>query len=349
MFVTKAYEMDYSAQQTAILDSFMDKTPKELFKVWHLVFKKGYTFDSDEAKDRFKTFKQNLEFIKKTNADESLTYKLGLNQFSDMTNEEFKSKYATYKSLGSELQQVLDKANKDAGFLKPEPSEDDDDLTKRNLQTTAINYSAYFLTPKNQASCGGCWSFAVSGAVEGNSAMKTGYKVSGSPQQLLDCDSANYGCNGGDMRTGYNYLITYGMMNDSDYPFIGYQSYCRYNSYKSLVKVSGYQYCSNATSYKCSTATVYSLLQKGSLSVTIDGGSYLFQTYKSGLFNGACSTINHAVVLVGYGVSGAYKYWLIRNSWGTTWGENGYIRVIVNPSNNNSCFIENEAVLPIIQ
>jgi C1A family cysteine protease len=341
--------MDYSTQQKAILESFMDKSPKELFKVWHLVFKKDYTFDSTEAKDRFKIFKQNLEFIKKTNS-EGLTFKLGLNQFSDLTNEEFKAKYATFRLPGgSEFEQALDKVNKDAGFLNPEPTEDDDDLTKRNLQTSAINYSSYFNVPKNQASCGGCWAFGISGAIEGAYAKKYGTKIDSSPQQLLDCVSGNLGCNGGDMLVGMNYIQSYGLMQNYYYPFIGYQSTCKYNSNTSRIKISGYQYCNNKTSnYQCSTSTVYSMLQKGPLSVTIDGGNYYFQNYSSGLFNATCSEIDHAVVLVGYGVSGTYKYWLVRNSWGSSWGESGYIRVVVNPSNYYSCFIENMAVLPII-
>jgi len=130
---------------------------------------------------------------------------------------------------------------------------------------------------------------------------------------------------------------------------VGYSgNSCNYASYKPLTNITGYQYCSNLTSYKCTSQTVYNLLAKGPLSVTTDGGSAAFQSYQSGLFNAPCTIIDHAVVLAGFGVSGTTQYWLIRNSWGLYWGESGYIRIVVNPSNNYSCFIENEAILPLM-
>jgi len=90
------------------------------------------------------------------------------------------------------------------------------------------------------------------------------------------------------------------------------------------------------------------LLTKGPLAVVTNGGSWAFQNYAGGLFNAACYNIDHAVVLAGYGVSGTTQYWLVRNSWGTTWGEQGYIRIVINTSNNYSCFIEFQALLPIM-
>jgi len=149
--------------------------------------------------------------------------------------------------------------------------------------------------------------------------------------------------------TAYNYVLLNGLMNDSDYPFLGYKSTCMYNSAKTITKVTGYQYCSNyTTQYKCSVSSVYGLLAKGPLTVTTDGGSAAFQNYRSGLFTATCTTINHAVILAGYGVSGTTQYWLVRNSWGTSWGESGYIRIVINEANNNSCFIDYLAILPMM-
>jgi len=275
-----------------------------------------------------------------------------------MSNKEFKSKMATYRSIGAGLEGMVAEANKDLNFLAPEKElnslspeiDDEDDLTKRNLQTfLPINYSKFYKGVRDQGSCGGCWAFAMSGALEGNRSKKLNTIVNYlSPQQLLDCDTNNQGCEGGDMRTSGNYLKAKGVMNDSDYVFSGYTNSCRYNSLKPRTYITGYQYCSNATNYKCSTSIVYTLLTLGPVAVTIDGGSYLFQNYKSGVFTGFCSQVDHAVTLVGYGTLGSQKYWLIRNSWGNYWGENGYIRVAVNSANQNSCFIEYEAVLPLV-
>lgn len=156
------------------------------------------------------------------------------------------------------------------------------------------------------------------------------------------------GCNGGDMRTGDKYIMAKGVMNDMDYTFQGYSSTCRYNYLKPLTYITGYSYCSNASANKCTFNIVYNLLAKGPVAVTIDGGTWGFQNYMSGIFTAYCSQVNHAVTLVGYGWTSTQKYWIVRNSWGSSWGENGYIRVAVNSANSNSCFIEYEAVLPLI-
>ena len=350
LFSAKNNDIQYTKERKDILDQYMDKTPKELFKVWHMLFQKSYTFDSEEAKKRFQIFKANLEQIKKTNS-ENKSYKLGLNQFSDMTNEEFRTKMATYKPIGEALEEMSNSTNNEIkSEVKFLPADDEDDLTKRNLQTQIpINYSNYFRPSRDQSQCGGCWAFALTGAVEGNISKKRGILSNYlSPQQLLDCVSGNLGCSGGDMRTGDNYIIAKGLMTESDYNFQGYTSNCRYNNLRPLTYITGYKYCSNATRYKCSTSLIYSLLTKGPVAVTIDGASFGFQSYSSGIFSDYCSQVNHALVLVGYGSSGLQNYYLLRNSWSTSWGENGFIRVAVNPSNSYSCFIEYEAVFPVV-
>jgi KDEL-tailed cysteine endopeptidase len=346
--IVKNNDFQYNKEKREILEQYMLKTPKELFKVWHMLFQKSYTFDSEEAKNRFQVFKANLEQIKKVNA-ENKGFKLGLNQFSDMTNEEFRAKMTTYKPIGEALEEMSNStSNNMNGDVKFLPADDEDDLTKRNLQSQLpINYSKYYRAPRDQLQCGGCWAFALTGAIEGNVSKKRGI-ISNylSPQHLIDCVSGNLGCSGGDMRTGDNYVIAKGLMNEADYNFQGYTSVCRYNNLRPLTFITGYKYCSNATRYKCSTSLIYSLLTKGPVAVTIDGGSFGFQNYASGIFSDYCSQVNHALVLVGYGSSGQQNYYLLRNSWSSYWGENGYIRVAVNPSNSFSCFIEYEAVVP---
>jgi len=273
--------------------------------------------------------------------------KSALTSFSDMTNNEFKEKFAKYKHEQS-VEKFLNTWQENGKFL-PFEDDDDDDLTKRNLANSPIDYRSNFNAPRNQLNCGGCWAFAITGVIEAAKSMKQGSLTAySSVQQLLDCNSQNFGCNGGDLIVGMNYALNNGSENDSDYPYLGYSgNTCKYSSSKPLSQISGYQYCSNlTTSYKCSTSIVYTLLQKGPLAVVTNGGSWAFQNYAGGIFTAACTTIDHAVILVGYGVSGTTQYWLVRNSWGPSWGESGYIRIGINTSNNYSCFIEYMAILP---
>jgi C1A family cysteine protease len=332
-----------------ILESQMDKSPKDLFKAWHLLFERKYTFDSEEAKQRFRIFKQNLAKIKETNA-KNLSFKLGLNQFSDMSNEEFRSKYATLKASDRNLDEEF--ANSKQKFFLSD--DEDDDLTKRNLQTyDPIDYSKWYKLPRDQGECGSCWAFTTASAVEGNQSKKLGQVINYlSPQQQVDCSTTNSGCLGGSLRNAMNYALQYGLENESDYTYRGYSQTCSYINTKPLTKISAWDYCCNYSMYTsryCNFDRIYNLLSKGPLSVSTDGSTYEFQLYSSGIFTSSCYKVNHAVTLVGYGVATTgVKYYLVRNSWGTYWGENGYIRIAVNDANNSSCFIGYEAVLPIM-
>jgi len=345
-------QIDRTKEKRMILDTFMDRPAKDLFKAWHLLFKKEYTYETDEAKLRFKIFKENLVKIKEHNAGNH-SYQVALNQFSDLTNDEFKQKYTRYRHSES-VEHFINTWQKESPSQKTFLSDDDEDLTKRNLASlSAINWSSLFNTPRDQVNCGGCWAFSISGAVE---AAMSKTKNKGKPvpylsvQQLLDCNTSNYGCNGGDLATGLNYALASGEENDTSYPYLGYSgNKCYYSSSLASVKLTGYSYCSNATvNYKCSQTIVYNLLSNGPVSVVTNGGSWGFQNYSGGLFNAACYNIDHAVILAGYGVSGTTPYWLVRNSWGPYWGESGYIRIVINESNNYSCFIETSAFLPLV-
>jgi len=347
---SQAVDIDRTKEKKMILDLFMERPAKDLFKAWHLLFKKSYTSDTDTPKKRFRTFKDNLVKIREHNANKSNTFTVGLNQFSDMTNEEFKDKYTRYRPSES-VEHYLNTWQDDQGnskFL----DDDDDDLTKRNLAWNPLNWQYLFSAARDQVNCGGCWAFAIASATEAayaktyNGGRPIAYL---SIQQLLDCNTSNYGCNGGDLAYGMNYVLNSGFQQDSSYAYLGYSgNKCYYNSGLVKVQLKGYSYCSNLTNYKCSTATVYNLLTRGPLAVVTNGGSWSFQNYSGGLYNASCYNIDHAVTLVGYGVSGTYEYWLVRNSWGPYWGESGYIRIVINTRNNNSCFIENMAFLSLV-
>jgi cathepsin L len=330
-----------------ILENFMEKSPKELFKVWHFLYEKKYTLDTQEARQRFATFKEKLKMIKEHNASES-TYKLGLNKFSDMTLAEFKAKYATKKVIkGEELDRMLTKFNMipAATFL----DDDDDDLTKRNLAAkAAIDHRAYFPTIRDQGDCGSCWAFSTAGALEGAFGVKNKRAPAQySTQQLVDCDDGNSGCDGGNFGPSFAYVNANGLQSESSYTYQAVQDTCNYDSSQVAAKPKGSKFCSNYSSSsktQCSVDIVYALLVTGPCSVGIDAGTDAFQNYASGVFTAACSQDNHAVVLCGYGIDTKKgEYWIVRNSWSSDWGNQGYIFVAINPNNKNSCFVNNEA------
>ena len=335
---TAIYSLDNSNTIFKVLDSFMDAKPKELFKIWHLLFRKTYTFDSEEAKQRFRNFKDKLALIKKVNS-ENLGYTLGLNEFSDLTTEEFTSQY-----LGLINTPYAPEKN----FLTEDES---DDLTKRNLLTAdAIDFRRFFATPRNQGNCGSCWTFSAAGAIEGNYNFRynttTPYL---STQQLVDCETRfSSGCNGGWFDKAMDYVQANGIMRESDYPYRAVQGQCRYNRAYPLIYTKGYKYCISSGN-RCTPQIAYGLLQGGPASVTIYADQYL-QSYRGGIYSNACNAqyANHAIILVGYGVEAATNraYWMIRNSWGATWGEAGYGRVLVNDSNRYSCFITERVYVP---
>jgi len=344
-FYVSAYEN--SAITKKILGAFTDGSPKALFKVWHFLYERTYTFDSEEARNRYAIFKAKLKLIKEHNA-KNLSYKLGLNQFSDMDITEFKEKMCTKQVLqGDELDKFISETQSESfKFLE----DDDDDLTKRNLGYNPIDYKQFFGEARNQGNCGGCWAFSTLAAIEGvigKSRNQAGRFLS--TQQLIDCDKSNRGCNGGVFGNAFNYIVKNGVEFDSDYGYIAKRQICKYNKSLALSKIKGFKYCSNYSSRsKCSVDIVYNMLRLGPLSVGIDAGTDDFGSYESGILDTKCSNDNHAVVLTGYGIENGREYWIIRNSWSSGWGENGYVRVARNDSNKNSCFVNNEAWLPLI-
>ena len=324
------------------LESLMDGSSNELFKVWHSLFEKTYHLDNQEGIDRFSIFQDNLKMIKEHNS-KNVSFKLGLNQFSDMKNSEFKKKMCTKKIVkGEEFNKLIVKLNaKAVKFL---------DDYKINDEYEEINHTKFFGDVRNQGSCGSCWTFSVTGAIEGNLAKsKNDIGKYLSPQQLVDCDKGNSGCNGGLFEPAFNYVKENGLEFDDDYNYIAEDQNCNYDQSLSTNTISGYKYCSNYGSEKCSVDIVYNLLVNGPLSIGIDGGTSDFQSYQSGILDTTCSEDNHAVVLAGYGRTDDQKeYWIVRNSWGSSWGEEGYVRVARDDSNNYSCYVNNEAWLPLV-
>jgi C1A family cysteine protease len=332
---------------TKILDSFQGKSVKDLFKAWHLLFKKNYELDTMEAKSRFRIFKDNLNFINENNAKNSdLT--LGLNQFSDLTIEEFRKLY-TDNTLLEKIQEMEKKQLIDIVDAQEEMINSGtwQPVQKDNKGAySPFNHSSFFLPARNQGSCGSCWAFATVCAIEGNRAILNGKKVYLSPQQLVDCDLRNNGCNGGWLDASFAYIVKSGIAAETSYAYKAVRKTCDAASVAKVEsRISGIKSCNPST---CANGDLfYSLLKQGPVSVVVDAGTREFQSYKSGILSGPCKNVNHAITAVGYNVTGGVEHWIVRNSWAESWGMKGYAN-IKRDAANKSCFIDQYAWLPTV-
>ena len=203
---------------------------------------------------------------------------------------------------------------------------------------------------KDQGSCGSCWAFSVIQAQESQWALKKGELKSLSEQNLVDCVTTCYGCNGGDEYLAYDYVIAnqngYFML-ESDYPYTGYDGTCQFSSSKGVCPVTSYI---RPTTTANETELAAGCAEKGVVSIAIDASSWSFQLYSGGIYDPLfCSStdLDHAVGLVGYGTESDTDYWIVRNSWGTSWGEEGYIRMIRN--DNNKCGVATDTIIPQVE
>ncbi|CAN4082959.1 unnamed protein product [Withania somnifera] len=200
---------------------------------------------------------------------------------------------------------------------------------------------------KNQGSCGSCWAFSTVAAVEGINQIVTGEMITLSEQELVDCDRAyNLGCNGGLMDYAFEFIISNGGIDtENHYPYRGVESRCDpvRKNYK-IVSIDGYE---DVPRYE---RALQKAVARQPVSVAIEASGRAFQLYSSGVFTGKCGEqVDHGVVVVGYGSEDGIDYWIVRNSWGTKWGESGYVKMERNVKNARlgKCGIMTEASYPI--
>jgi len=294
------------------------------FVNWMTKFGKSYA--PEEFFYRFEMFKQNVDFVEAHNALNS-TWEVELNKFADMGSAEFKNVYNGYKP---ELRR---------GRLSLK------DLRVNAYPTGSIDWveKGAVTGIKDQGQCGSCWSFSTTGSVEGIVQIKAGHLTSLSEQQLMDCSFSygNLGCAGGLMDNAFKYVQANGLCTEAAYPYTAKDGTCKASSctVSKDSKISGYKDVTHTEN------ALGAAVDNQPVSIAIEADQSGFQLYKSGVFCGVCGTsLDHGVLAVGYGTEGTDDYWKVKNSWGTTWGEKGYIRVC---RNKNECGLSNEPSYPI--
>ena len=200
---------------------------------------------------------------------------------------------------------------------------------------------------KNQAQCGGCWAFSSVGAVESAWAIKHNTLYNLSEQELIDCSSENHGCEGGSMELAFQYIIDNGLCSNLSYPYTAEDNQCEKDC-KSLVQISNY-----SDIIKNNEEILKYAVQHQPISLAIQANKRSFQMYKSGIYSDPyCGfELDHGVLLIGYGYDKTYDmdYWIIKNSWSDSWGENGYIRIQRNIDDKRGlCGIAMDPSVPIV-
>jgi C1A family cysteine protease len=246
----------------------------------------------------------------------------GATQFSGLTPEEF-----------------------EAQFLNYVPSVDDEALPEEDLSHLPLSVAAekdwtgVATTPvKNQKSCGSCWAFSATEQIESDLILQHGVTEILGPQQLVDCTadgegSKRGGCSGGNTKAAYKVIeANGGMERESDYPYTAKDGTCHISSSKFAAKVVSY----TSVSKKDESGMKSYAGSTGPLSVCVAASTW--HNYKSGVMTSCDTKTNHCVQLVGYGDSGSTSYWKVRNSWGTSFGEAGHLRIAIG---SNLCNIAN--------
>jgi C1A family cysteine protease len=272
------------------------------FLGWMNTFEKQYTHE--EFFHKYNTFKSWVDFVATHNAG-NFSWKAGLNQFSDLTPQEFQATMLT--GLATTATDLITFPESD---VPAEPSNDVDWRSKGAV------------TPvKNQGQCGSCWAFSAVGMVEGWSAVTSGTLHNLSEQQLVDCAGSygNQGCNGGWHDKAVDYLSTSGgSCAQADYPYTARGGVCKKTCKPVVVP--------KKSQMGTSESALSTAIERWPVGVAVDASGG-FQSYHSGVFTGPCGTqLNHAILAVGY-KSSPSKYWIVKNSWGTTWGAGGYIHM----------------------
>ena len=288
-------------------------------------------------KEKFKIFKKNYKFINNKNKElENNSFTLGTNFFFDEIS---------YENISNNvMQEIIPKnytfENKYKKFLN-NPWRFMNQISQLEREFN-WNNSIYLSPVKQQGTCGSCWAFSTTNSLE-TFMRKNGYNVTRlSEQELVDCSKENRGCNGGFMHKAFDFIIeNKGLSSNDDYPYIGLTNDCKKEDCNingnisknvNITNVKGSELLSYEFNVPESILDRVISLKISPLCIAVDASSIYFQYYKSGIIDielNETQHLNHAVLLIGYGIDDNGLYWIIQNSWGKYWGEDGFCRIRV--------------------
>jgi len=299
---------------------------KSLWSSWKMYHGKAYTAAEETA--RLAIFEENYKKIIKFNAANE-DIKFALNKFADLTSTEFKSIYASgYKKINN----------------RHAPA--DELVEVGGLPTTVDWRSKGAVTKvKDQGQCGSCWTFATTGVLEGWYQINHNTLLSFSEQQIVDCDKSNDGCDGGDPVEALTYTADNGVELEATYPYTAQDGTCKFKK-AVAVKTNGGSKLVTAQS----TNGLKTALVRQPVSVAIEADEDTFQLYSSGVIKSGCGdSLDHAVLAVGYTTVGNDEAFIVKNSWGSSWGQQGYVYLSTSEKINNgngACGILSQPVVP---
>jgi len=284
-------------------------------------------YDVDEFFTRYANFKISLDEIEAHNAQKS-SWTMGLNPHSDLSKFEFRHMKTGYIRRAQESRR-----EQPATETVAAPPTSVDWRTKNAV------------TPvKDQGQCGSCWAFSATGSMEGAWAIATGNLVSLSEQQLVDCSGpeGDDGCDGGLMDNAFQYVIdNKGICTEASYPYKGVDGTCATTCNK-VVTISSFTDVMTMNE----TAILLAVVNQP-VSIAVEADQSYWQNYQGGIVSdpGCGTALDHGVLIVGYGTENNVDFWIVKNSWGASWGESGYIRLI---RNKNECGLAMDPSFPVV-
>jgi C1A family cysteine protease len=307
----------FAAPASATFYTSNEQSQKYLWAEFKAEYGKTYS-SAEEEELRFNVFVDNLHLIDRRNAEDTASH--GITKFSDLTPNEFKSRYTNYVPKDREGRTYAD--------IEPLPEGTD----------ALVDWTGTYTTPvKDQGYCGSCWAFSATEQTESDFMRQYGEEQILSPQQITSCDTSSYGCQGGWTESAFEYAEA-GLETEADYPYTsgkaGVTGTCKSDSSKFVVKTTGYTTVSSNARGESSMASYVG--STGPLSVCVDAETW--SSYTGGIMSKCGTSVDHCVQAVGINTSGGY--WKVRNSWGTSWGESGFIRLSYG---SNTCAIASDA------
>ena len=314
-----------------------------LFRQW--MNDHGVQYETmDQESGAFDTWVDNHYYIERVNA-QNLTYQLGHNRFSALSHEDYLEMVRGYRGLYAPSTSIVSVTDVQVDHSVP--------VSVDWVSSGAVT------GVKDQGQCGSCWSFSTTGALEGAYYLKYGTLVSFSEQQLVDCDNRSnggrdHGCNGGLMDNAFSWIAkNNGLCREDAYPYISGTTTTAGTCNKHIcTSVANSDVATYVDVQSNSDSALMNAIALQPVSIAIEADQRDFQLYKSGVFTGTCGTnLDHGVLVVGYGTMDGTDYYKVKNSWSTSWGDQGYIYLGRGAKYNGGagqCGILMEASYPVL-